>query len=210
MKYLNFGATLMLVLGPAVFTNVAFATTPVVTVTSPSSGSQDGSPVNFTASASSPACSGGIAAMRIYTAPGVDAYTVEANSLNASINLPLGSYNTVVQAWDNCGGVGKTAVNIKITKINLAPPKFLYATEFEAGRIAEYVVNPLTGSVTATSQGSTWAHWGPVDIASDFGGYRLYVANQGSKDLDAYFIDRDTGNLTEVPGSPFALSAEGL
>jgi 6-phosphogluconolactonase len=210
MKSSHFFVTLMLGLGLAVFTKVAFATTPVVTVTSPRNGSQDGSPVNFTASASSPECSAGIAAMRIYTASGVDAYTVDSNSLNVSINLPLGSYNTVVQAWDNCGGVGKTTVNIKVSKINLPPPKFLYATEFEAGRIAEYVVDPLTGSVTPTSQGSTWAHWGPVDIASDLGGYRLYVANQGSEDLDAYFIDRDTGNLTEVPGSPFALGADGI
>jgi 6-phosphogluconolactonase (cycloisomerase 2 family) len=186
------------------------ATTPVVVVQSPTSGGSVGSPVNFVASASSSGCSKGIAAMRIYTAPGVGAYTVDANSLNANINLPVGSYNTVVQAWDNCGGVGKTTVNINVSKINLAPPKFLYATEFEAGRIAEYVVNPLTGSVTPTSQGSVWAHWGPVDIASDLGGYRLYVANQGSHDLDAYFINRDNGSLIEVPGSPFALAATGL
>ena len=194
----------------ASFATFTYATTPVVVVQSPAPGSSVGSPVNFVASASSSGCSSGISAMRIYTASGVDAYTVDSNSLNANVNLPVGSYSAVVQAWDNCGGVGKTTVNINVSKINVAPPKFLYATEFEAGRIAEYVVNPLTGSVTPTSQGSTWAHWGPVDIASDQGGYRLYVANQGSKDLDAYFIDRDNGNLTEVPGSPFALGATGL
>jgi 6-phosphogluconolactonase (cycloisomerase 2 family) len=144
--------------------------------------------------------------MRIYAAPGVGAYSVNANSLNTNINLPTGSYNTVVQAWDNCGGVGKTNVNITISKINFPPPKFLYATEYQAGRIAEYIVNPLTGSLTPTSQGSTWAHWGPIDIASDAGGYRLYVANYGSHDLNAFFIDRSNGNLTPVPGSPFALT----
>jgi 6-phosphogluconolactonase (cycloisomerase 2 family) len=210
MKVPQFSVSPMFAFGMAMLTQLAMATTPVVTVKSPTKGSQDGSPVNFTASASSPDCSAGIAAMRIYTAPGVDAYTAESNTLNVNINLPVGSYSTVVQAWDNCGGVGKTRVNINVSKINLAPPKFLYATEFAAGRIAEYVVNPLTGSVSPTSQGSTWAHWGPVDIASDIGGYRLYVANQGSHDLDAYFINRDNGSLTEVPGSPFALGAEGL
>jgi 6-phosphogluconolactonase (cycloisomerase 2 family) len=147
--------------------------------------------------------------MRIYTAPGVNAYTINANKLNTNINLPLGSYSTVFQAWDNCGGVGKTTVNIKVSKINLPPPRFLYATEYKAGRIAEYVVNPSTGSINPTSQGSTWGHWGPVDIASDPGGYRLYVVNEGSHDLDAYFIDRSTGNLTQVPGSPFALTGIG-
>lgn len=188
---------------------IASATTPVVTVTSPGTGASVGSPVNYVASASSTGCAKGIAAMRIYTASGVGAYTVNANSLNTNINLPLGSYNTVVQAWDNCGGVGKTAVNITVSKINLAPPKFLYATEFTAGRIAEYVVNPLTGSLTPTAQGSTWAHWGPVDIASDPGGFRLYVANDGSHDLDAYFIYRNSGDIFQVPGSPFPLTGNG-
>src|SRR5438270_373927 len=184
---------------------MASATTPVVTVSSPGSGSSVGSPVNYVASATT-ACAKGISAMRIYTASGVNAYTINSNKLNTNINLPVGTYNTVVQAWDNCGGVGKTAVNIQVSKINLAPPKFFYATEYKAGRIAEYVVNPLTGSLTPTSQGSASAHSGPVDIASDSGGYRLYVTNSGSHDLNAYFINRSSGNLTQVPGSPFALT----
>ena len=115
---------------------LAWATTPVVVVQSPANGASAGSPVNFVASASSSGCAKGIAAMRIYTAPGINAYTVNENALNTNINLPLGSYSTVVQAWDNCGGVGKTTVNIKVSKINLPPPRFLYATEFQAGRIA--------------------------------------------------------------------------
>ena len=189
--------------------SLTFAGTPVVTVTAPANGSSVGSPVNYIASASSSSCSQGISAIRIYTASGVTAYTVNGSKLNTNINLPKGTYSTVVQAWDKCGGVGKTTVNITVSSINLAPPKFLYATEFKAGRIAEYVVNPLTGSLKPTSQGSTWAHWGPVDIASDHWGDHLYVANQGSHDLSAYFVDRSTGNLTQVPGSPFAIAGVG-
>jgi len=187
---------------------VASATTPVVKVTSPGSGSSVGSPVNYVASAST-VCAKGIAAMRIYTASGVNAYTINSNKLNTNINLPVGSYNTVVQAWDNCGGTGKTAVNIKVSKINLAPPKFLYATEYKAGRVAEYKVNPLTGSLAATSQGSASVHSGPVDIASDHWGNHLYVVNAGSNDLNAYFINRSSGNLTQVSGSPFKLPGMG-
>lgn len=186
----------------------SFATTPVVTVSAPGTGASVASPVNFIASASS-SCAQGISAMRIYTANGVIAYTINASKLNTNINLPKGTYSTVVQAWDKCGGIGKTTVNITISSIKLAPPKFLYATEFKAGKIAEYVVNPLTGSIKPTSQGSTWAHWGPVDIASDHWGNHLYVANQGSHDLSAYFINRSSGNLTQVPGSPFALAGVG-
>lgn len=189
---------------------VASAASPVVTVTSPGSGASVGSPVNYVASASSSTCSKGISSIRIYSAPGVNAYTINSNKLNTNINLAVGSYSTVVQAWDKCGGVGKTTVNIKVSKINFAPPKFLYATEFKAGRIAEYVVNPLTGSIKPTTQGSTWAHWGPVDIASDHWGNHVYVANAGSHDLNAYFINRSSGNLTQVPGSPFALTGNGL
>lgn len=203
-----FGRSLFLV--PFLVTaTIAFATTPVVTISAPANGTSVGSPVNYIASASSPSCAKGIAAMRIYTAPGVNAYTVNSNKLNTNINLPKGTYSTVVQAWDNCGGVGKASVNLTVSAIKLAPPKFLYATEFKAGKIAEYVVNSLTGSIKPTSQGSTWAHWGPVDIASDHWGNHLYVANQGSHDLNAYLIDRSTGNLTQVPGSPFALAGVG-
>jgi 6-phosphogluconolactonase len=198
--------TIVFLVGSAV---TASATTPVVTVTSPGIGSSVGSPVNYVAAATSSGCSKGIAAMRIYTASGVNAYTINSNKLNTNINLPVGSYNTVVQAWDNCGGTGKTAVNIKVSKINLAPPKFLYATEYTAGRVAEYKVNPLTGSLTATSQGSASAHSGPVDIASDHWGNHLYVVNHGSNDLNAYIINRSSGNLTQVPGSPFKLPGTG-
>lgn len=188
---------------------LASATTPVVTVTSPASGASVGSPVNYVASATSSGCSKGISAMRIYTTSGVNAYTINSNKVNTNINLPVGSYSTVVQAWDNCGGVGKTAVNIKVSKINLAPPKFLYATEYKAGKIAEYKVNALTGSLTATSQGSASAHSGPVDIASDHWGNHLYAVNAGSNDMNAYSIDRSSGNLTQVSGSPFKLPGKG-
>jgi major membrane immunogen (membrane-anchored lipoprotein) len=53
--------------------------------------------------------------MRVYTAPGVDAYTVDSSSLNTHLPLSPGTYNTVVQSWDNCGNVGKTFVTITVT-----------------------------------------------------------------------------------------------
>ncbi|HZR58815.1 MAG TPA: hypothetical protein VFA74_18240 [Terriglobales bacterium] len=81
-------------------------------MTSPTNNSQVTSPVHYVASAASPQCAKGIAAMRIYTAPGVSAYTVNSNQLDTNITLASGTYNTVVQAWDNCGGVGKTPITI--------------------------------------------------------------------------------------------------
>lgn len=92
-----------------------FTPAPAVTVNVPTNGSQVTSPVQFTASAASPNCAKGVASMRIYTAPGVIAYTVDGSSLNTQINLAAGTYNTVVQSWDNCGNVGKTFVTITVS-----------------------------------------------------------------------------------------------
>jgi hypothetical protein len=74
-----------------------------VYVTSPSTVSTSGSPVHFVATAISPACSKGVAAMGIYTAPGALAYVVNGSSLNTNLTMSNGTYNVVVQEWDNCG-----------------------------------------------------------------------------------------------------------
>jgi len=92
-----------------------FTPAPAVTVTSPVNGSLVKSPVQFTASASSPNCPSGVSSMRIYTAPGQIAYTGYSSSLNVSLSLSPGTYNTVVQSWDNCGNVGKTFVTITVS-----------------------------------------------------------------------------------------------
>jgi hypothetical protein len=84
------------------------------TVVSPTNGGVVTSRVHYVASAQAPACSSGIAAMRIYKAPNVAVYTVKGSSLDTYISLAPGSYNTVVQAWDNCGGVYKTPVGITV------------------------------------------------------------------------------------------------
>jgi hypothetical protein len=91
-----------------------FTPAPAVTVNEPVNGSQVNSPVQFVASASNPNCAKGVASMRIYSAPGINAYTTDGPSLNTSITLSPGTYNTVVQSWDNCGNVGKTFVTITV------------------------------------------------------------------------------------------------
>ncbi|MFZ0958513.1 MAG: hypothetical protein WAN60_19385, partial [Candidatus Sulfotelmatobacter sp.] len=48
------------------------------------------------------------------TAPGVAAYTVNGGSLDTYLAMSNGNYNTVVQAWDNCGNVYKTPVSITV------------------------------------------------------------------------------------------------
>jgi hypothetical protein len=208
MRWKRFTLSLLLVGGFSTFKLAAFATTPVVTVTSPTGGSTDSSPVNFIASASSPDCSKGIAAIRIYTAPGVGAYTTDADSLNVDLPLGAGTYNTIVQAWDNCGGVGKTPVTITVEGNTLPPPKFLYSSDNAGNLIYEYLVNASTGELTATTQGSISTPPGPARIASDQGGFRLYVTSsaKSGQALAAYFINRSNGSLQAVPGSPATFS----
>lgn len=84
-----------------------------VSVSSPANNSTDGSPVNFTASAYT-TCSKGIASMGIYTAPYQLAYVVQGASMNYNLPLNPGTYNTVVQEWDNCGGSASTPVTITV------------------------------------------------------------------------------------------------
>jgi Lactonase, 7-bladed beta-propeller len=87
---------------------------PTVTVLSPKSSSNSGSPVFYEAYATSSSCSKGVSAMRVYTAPGVSAYTVNGAHIETFVTLKSGSYSTVVQAWDKCGGVAKTTVDITV------------------------------------------------------------------------------------------------
>ena len=93
---------------------VTVMSTPGVTVYSPANNGTASSPARFVASASSPACARGISAIRVYTAPGVEARTEAANHLNADINFAPGDYSVVVQAWDNCGNVFKVPITTTV------------------------------------------------------------------------------------------------
>src|SRR5579862_5141402 len=94
------------------FASTAFAT---VTVTQPGNGATTGSPVQFVASATSSTCSKGVGSMGIYTAPYQLAYVVNGASLNTTLTLSPGTYNTVVEEWDNCGGATTTPVTITVS-----------------------------------------------------------------------------------------------
>lgn len=85
-----------------------------VLVTAPKTSSTDSSPVQFIATATT-SCSKGVSAMGIYTAPYQLAYTVSGASLNHSLTLNPGTYNTVVEEWDNCGGAATTPVTITVS-----------------------------------------------------------------------------------------------
>jgi hypothetical protein len=85
-----------------------------IAVTSPVTATVVTSPVHFLANAQVTNCKSGIAAMRIYTAPGVNAYTANTASLDTRLSLASGTYNIVIQAWDNCGHVYQAPETITV------------------------------------------------------------------------------------------------
>jgi len=195
---------------PLLVTAAAFASTPIVTVTSPANNSQTTSPVNYVATASSPDCAQGIASIEIYSAPKTVAYTVGGGQLDAYINLPAGTYNTVVQAFDNCGGVGKANVTITTTGES-QPGGFLYTVNtnpytYTANTVYGFTIVPSNGALAPTGQGFVDANIGPMSVASDPGGYRLYAGDYISGDVFGYFIDRSNGYIFPVPGAPFPVN----
>ncbi|HEY6770609.1 MAG TPA: hypothetical protein VI386_38180 [Candidatus Sulfotelmatobacter sp.] len=85
-----------------------------VTVSSPTNGSTSQGSVSYVASATS-SCSKGVASMGIYTAPGQLAYVVNGASLNTSLSLSPGTYNTTVEEWDYCGGAATAAIKVTVS-----------------------------------------------------------------------------------------------
>ncbi|MBZ5664375.1 MAG: hypothetical protein LAO30_07185 [Acidobacteriia bacterium] len=84
-----------------------------VTVSAPQNNGSVSPTVQFVASASSP-CAAGVAAMGIYTAPGVLAFSASGAEINTLLTLTPGVYHTVVEEWDHCGGAAVAPVTITV------------------------------------------------------------------------------------------------
>lgn len=97
-----------------------------VSVSAPANGSTVSTTVQYVATATT-SCAAGVSAVGIYTAPGVLAYSTSGSSLNTELSLSPGTYQTVVEEWDNCGGAGTTPVTIYVSggssEVQVAQPK---------------------------------------------------------------------------------------
>ena len=102
-RFISFQLLLLAALSPA------FAT---VKVTSPTTGSSVTSPVHYVASATT-TCAKGVASMGIYVDNKL-AYTVKGAALSTEIAVAPGAQRTVVEEWDNCGGLSSETVNLTI------------------------------------------------------------------------------------------------
>ncbi len=151
----------LLVLGtPAIFATV--------TVTAPANGATVSGSIHYVASATS-SCSKGVASMGIYTAPGVLVYVVNGASLNTTITLSPGTYNTVVEEWDHCGGAGTTPITITV-----GSQSGVYVTSPANNSSVGSPVSFVASSTTTCSQGvaSMGIYTAPYQLA--------YVVNGAS------------------------------
>jgi hypothetical protein len=95
----------------ATFAAPAFAN---VTVSSPTNAETVSSPVHYTATATTSTCSKGVASMGVYVNNQL-IVVKDGTSLNTTVPLNSGKYNTVVEEWDYCGGATFTPVAITVT-----------------------------------------------------------------------------------------------
>jgi 6-phosphogluconolactonase (cycloisomerase 2 family) len=85
--------------------------------------------------------------------------------------------------------------------------RFLYASDFQGGKIFAFQINQTDGSIAALSGSPFSLPAGniPSIEAIDSTGRFLY-ASLVTRGIAAFSIDSTTGSLTDVPGSPFATS----
>jgi len=85
-----------------------------VIVTSPANGGTVSSPVRYVASATTTTCSKGVASVGVYVNNQLINFE-NGTSLNVAVPLAPGTYNSVVEEWDYCGGATFTTVPITVT-----------------------------------------------------------------------------------------------
>jgi hypothetical protein len=121
---------------------------PAVQVSSPANNSTVGTSVTYVATATT-TCASGIASMGVFTAPGVLAYKAKGATLNANLTFNPGSYNTAVQAWDSCGGIGSAPIQITVSTTppgggsgSTSPPATTFSNLQQKGGWTGYVLLP--------------------------------------------------------------------
>ncbi len=110
-----------------IFLAFAASASATVTVSAPSNGATVSSPVQYIAT-STTTCAKGVASMGVYVNNKL-IVVQNGHSLNTSVALEPGGYNTVVEEWDYCGGATYTPVAITVS-----------------GKVGVVVSEPVTGS----------------------------------------------------------------
>jgi 6-phosphogluconolactonase (cycloisomerase 2 family) len=88
---------------------------------------------------------------------------------------------------------------------------YLYATDLNAGKVAGFSFDSLSGALTAVPGSPFPAGNTPIQTAQDDLSKFLYVSNlnDSAGGISAFTIDHNTGALSPIPGSPFPTGIAG-
>lgn len=149
MKYVKYLALMF----SLALTCSAFAT---VSVSSPTNGSTVHSPVHYVASATTTTCSKGVASMGIYINNKLT-YVVNSTTLNTTLSFTPGSYHTVVEEWDHCGGASYTTIDITVASSTITASMTANPASIAAGSSSTLTVTAANATtVTVTGGGDTY------------------------------------------------------
>jgi len=130
-----------------------------VNVTSPANGATVGSPVQYVATATAPACAKGVATMGIYV-DNVKVYVGKGASLNYELTVSPGAHQTKVEEWDYCKSGSTEHINITVTGSTSGPTVSISASpgSITAGRSSLLTVTAAndTGLTVAGTDGSSY------------------------------------------------------
>jgi len=132
-----------------------------VTVTSPANDAIVTSPVSYVATATT-TCAKGVGSMGIYVSNKL-IYVVDGKSLNTTISLSPGKYNTVVEEWDHCKGASYTPITITVGTVT--------------GKAGVSVTSPVVNS-TVTSPVNYIATATTTTCAKGVAAMGIYVDNK--------------------------------
>ena len=141
-----------------------YVTSPATATVATSGSVSSTSPVHFVATATSPACSKGVGAIGIYTAPYTLAFTTNGASLDTKLALSAGTYNIVVQEWDNCGWSAKALLTLTVTPSTAtqsasSPGTTFYNLQHQKGWSGYALLPPSWGICSTCSSSGTQLSW---------------------------------------------------
>jgi 6-phosphogluconolactonase (cycloisomerase 2 family) len=129
----------------------------------------------------------------------VDGFSI--NSSSGGLSPVTGSPFSVGSAPPGAGGLSNFPTG----------DFYLYATDLNAGKVAGFSFDSLSGALTAVPGSPFPAGNTPIQTAQDDLSKFLYVSNlnDSAGGISAFTIDHNTGALSPIPGSPFPTGIAG-
>jgi 6-phosphogluconolactonase (cycloisomerase 2 family) len=94
-------------------------------------------------------------------------------------------------------------ITANVTDVGVVCGEFSYSTNTADNAISGFSVDAYTGALVSVGP-PVAAGRSPYALVSSGDKQHLYVANSDSNDVSALAVDQNSGQLTTVPGSPFA------